>query len=216
MRRPSGPVFIALGAGLLAVAVSALIALYSMGGMRHDPQTFASIAPTGPQFQVGGSFDLVRAGGERVTEGDFPGQHLLIFFGFTHCPDVCPTELMIMASALDTLAESDPALAEKVQPIFITIDPERDTPELMAEYVANFHPRMIGLSGSVDAVAKAAREFRVYYAKAPIEGADDYLMDHSSFVYLMNPDGDLAALFRPNSDPADAARALQAIVGRHG
>ena len=108
---------------------------------------------------------------------------MLVFFGYTYCPDVCPAGLQVMTSALDELG----AGADVIQPLFITIDPERDTVEVMASYVENFHERMVGLTGSADQIAGVAKAYRVYYKKAGDDA--DYLMDHSSILYLMGPDG---------------------------
>jgi len=135
---------------------------------------------------IGGPFELTDHNGKRVTDKDFLGKYLLIFFGFTYCPDVCPSELQVMSAALDQLGPE----ADNIQPIFISIDPARDTPELMKEYVANFHPRLVGLTGSEDDIAKVAAVYRVYYAKPKGKENDpDYLMDHSSILYFMGPDG---------------------------
>ena len=126
--------------------------------------------------------------------------------GYTSCPDVCPTELQAMVGALDALGRE---LGGRVQPVFVTVDPERDAPERMARYVALFHPRLVGLTGTPAQVAQAARAYRVYYAKARPRDASDYLMDHSSFVYLLDPEGAARALFRPGTSSDDIAAALR-------
>jgi protein SCO1/2 len=159
-----------------------------------------------PQGTVlGGPFGLTDQAGRPVTERDFAGRWMLVYFGFTHCPDVCPTELGAIAAAIDELG----AAGERVVPVFITIDPERDTPEALAEYVPRFHPRMIGLTGTPEQVAEAARRYRVYYAKARSPDHTDYLMDHSGFVYLVGPDGRVRSLFRPNTAPEAIAAAVR-------
>ncbi len=136
--------------------------------------------------KIGGPFTLVDHDGKTRSDGDFRGEHLLIFFGYTYCPDVCPTALSDMALALDELGDE----AAKVRPLFITIDPARDTPERLKTYVANFHPRLVGLTGSQEAVTAAAKAYRVYFAKSKSEAAPgEYLMDHTSIIYLMGPDG---------------------------
>lgn len=135
---------------------------------------------------VGGPFTLTDQNGRRVTEKDFLGRYMLAFFGYTYCPDVCPTELQVMMAALDSLGPD----AAKVQPVFISIDPARDTPEVLKSYVENFGNRLIGLTGTTDEVAAVAKAYRVYYAKAGNSASSkDYLMDHSSIIYLMGPDG---------------------------
>jgi len=155
---------------------------------------------------LGGPFTLVDQTGRTVTERDFAGKPLLIYFGFTYCPDVCPTELGTIAAALDAMGPA----GERVTPIFISIDPERDTPAAMADYVSRFHPRMVGLTGSAEQVAQVARAYRVYYAKVQPRDSTDYLMDHSSFIYFVGPDGRVRNLFRPETTPEAIAAAVTA------
>lgn len=158
---------------------------------------------------IGGPFSLVDQNGQAVTDRDFAGRALLIYFGYTYCPDVCPTELGIVAAALDAMGPA----GERVTPIFITVDPDRDTPAALADYVSRFHPRMIGLTGSAEQVAQAARAYRVYYAKVHPRDSTDYLMDHSSFIYLVGPDGRVKSLFRPETSPEAIAAAATAQLG---
>ena len=136
--------------------------------------------------QIGGPFSLVGADGKPVTDRDFRGRYMLIFFGFTHCPDICPAELQVIAQALEQLGDK----AKNVVPIFITLDPERDTPEAMGNYLKSFGPNFVGLTGSPEAIAAAAKAYRVSYAKVEDkESAADYGVDHSALVYLMDPKG---------------------------
>ncbi len=140
----------------------------------------------GGMVKIGGPFTLVDHDGKARSSDDFRGEHLLIFFGYTYCPDVCPNVLTDMALALDTLGDD----AASVRPVFITVDPARDTPEKLKPYVANFHPRLVGLTGSEEAVSGVAKAYRVYFAKSKTEAAPgEYLMDHTSIIYLMGPDG---------------------------
>jgi protein SCO1/2 len=155
---------------------------------------------------LGGPFSLVDQTGKPVTEADFAGHFLLVYFGFTYCPDVCPTELGTIATAIDALEEQ----GAQVTPMLITIDPERDTPEALADYVGRFHPRMVGLTGTPEQVAAAARAYRVYYAKAQRPEMSAYLMDHSSFIYLVGPDGRVRTLFRPETTPEAIAQSVRA------
>lgn len=155
---------------------------------------------------LGGPFTLVDQTGKTVTERDFAGRPMLIYFGFTYCPDVCPTELGTIAAALDAMGPA----GERVTPVFISIDPERDTPEAMADYVSRFHPRMVGLTGSAEQVAQVARAYRVYYAKVQPRDTTAYLMDHSSFIYFVGPDSRVRSLFRPESTPEAIAAAVNA------
>ena len=135
---------------------------------------------------VGGPFALVGTDGKPVTDRDFRGRYMLIFFGFTHCPDICPAELQVIAQALEQLGDK----AKNVVPIFITLDPERDTPEAMGNYVKSFGPNFVGLTGSPEAIAATAKAYRVSYAKVENkESAADYSVDHSALVYLMDPEG---------------------------
>jgi protein SCO1/2 len=155
---------------------------------------------------LGGSFSLTDHAGRAVTDRDFAGRPLLVYFGFTYCPDVCPTELGTIAAALDLLGPA----GERVTPILITIDPERDTPEALGNYVALFHPRLVGLTGTAEQIAQVARAYRVYYAKVQPRDSTQYLMDHSSFIYLVGPDGRVRSLFRPQTSPEAIAAAVTA------
>lgn len=145
--------------------------------------------------KVGGSFTLLDHTGKQVSEADYAGSYKLVFFGFTFCPAVCPTELQKMTRVM---AELGP-MADKIQPIFITVDPERDTVEAMGEYVSNFHPRLVGLTGSRAQIDDVLQKYRVFASKVEMpSGGDDYMMDHSAFMYLMGSeqDGDLISIYR--------------------
>ena len=155
---------------------------------------------------VGGAFALRDQTGRDVTEASWPGKHLLIFFGFTNCPDVCPTAMADVADVLDRLG----ADAERVQPLLVTVDPERDTPEVLADYLRNFDPRIGALTGTPDQVAAMAKAWRVYYAKSP--QGDGYAVDHSTFLYLMAPDGTNALTFSREVDTARVAEAIAAVL----
>lgn len=169
------------------------------------PPPAAGGVQVAPGVTLGGPFTLVDHTGRTVTEADFAGRFMLIYFGFTFCPDICPTELGTIASAIDLLEGE----GERVTPVFITVDPERDTPEAMADYVSRFHPRMVGLTGSAEQIAAAARAYRVYYAKAQRPEMSQYLMDHSSFIYLTGPDGRVRSLFRPETSPESIASSIR-------
>ncbi|MFZ4408176.1 MAG: SCO family protein [Paracraurococcus sp.] len=193
------------GLGVLA-AVGAAAWLH---GAAQAPGSGPSVAgepalPLG--IRLGGPFTLTDHLGNRFTDHDLHGGWTLLYFGYTSCPDVCPTELQTMSAALGMLA---PDLAARVRPVFATIDPERDTATRLASYVTLFDPRLIGLTGTPEQVAQAARAFRVYYARSRAEGSTDYLMDHSSFIYLLDPDGAVRALFRAGTTAEDLATALR-------
>lgn len=157
---------------------------------------------------VGGPFSLTDHTGRHVTEKDFLGKYMLVFFGFTYCPDVCPTELQVMSAALDELG----AEGNTIQPVFVSIDPERDTPEVVKQYVENFHPRLIGLTGSPDDIAAIARAYRVYYKKALGGSETDYEMDHSTTIYLMGPDGGFRKHFGYTTDAKGLAQGLREAI----
>jgi len=145
---------------------------------------------------VGGPFELVDHTGKARTERDFRGKLMLVYFGFTYCPDICPTDLQAIALALDKLG----ADADSVQPLFVTLDPERDTQEHLAEYVKLFHPRLIGLTGGTEAIRRAADAYKVYYAKVLLgKDAGDYTVDHTAFIYLMDRDGNYLGFFPPGT-----------------
>jgi cytochrome oxidase Cu insertion factor (SCO1/SenC/PrrC family) len=179
------------------------------GGGEAGPVSSGGVQlPAG--LALGGPFSLTDQSGKAVTERDYAGGWMLVYFGYSFCPDVCPTELGTMAAAIDQLG---PAGA-KVVPVFISVDPQRDTPAHLADYVSRFHPRMQGLTGTPEQVAEAARRYRVYYAKVQRPDLADYLMDHSSFIYLVGPDGKVRSLFRPEQSPEVIAAAVAAQVGR--
>jgi cytochrome oxidase Cu insertion factor (SCO1/SenC/PrrC family) len=195
---------------LLRLAIGTLIGLGIAAGIvwwqiSSLPTGSSSGTQTGTAL-VGGPFSLTDQTGRPVTDADYRGRYLLIYFGFTFCPDVCPTELQVMSTALDQLGQQ----ADQVQPLFITVDPERDTPPQLAEYVAPFHPRMAGLTGTPEQIAAAARAYRVYYSKVPGKADDGYYtMDHSSFVYLMGRDGRFLEAFAHCTTPDKMAQAIR-------
>jgi len=161
--------------------------------------------PPVEQISLGGPFTLVRGDGETVTEADFAGGYTLVLFGYTFCPDVCPTALATVSGALDNLGED----ATKLTVLFVTIDPDRDTPAVVGDYVASFHPRVVGLSGSAEQIAAMASIYRVYYAKAESGNTEDYLVDHSAALYLMGPNGQYLANFRFNASVQELAAGLR-------
>jgi cytochrome oxidase Cu insertion factor (SCO1/SenC/PrrC family) len=175
----------------------------------------AQMTPPGPNANpgtnLGGPFSLTDMHGRAVTDSTYRGRWMLVYFGYAFCPDVCPTELQSISTALDELGPD----AAKIVPLFITIDPARDTPAALAQYVRLFDDRLIGLTGTPEQVAAAAHAYRVYYAKVPMPDTQAYLMDHSSFVYLMGPDGKFRALLSPSDGPDAIARRVQADITGH-
>lgn len=194
-------VFVALVA--IAVAASGLLG-YLIVEVFRGGENGAVIG----QAQVGGPFELVDGEGRTVTDEEFRGEYMLVYFGYTYCPDVCPTELQNMSRALELLGEE----AEAVRPVFITVDPERDTPEVIESYVENFHPRMVGLTGSPEQIEKAAKAYRVYYKKAESGSASEYLMDHTSIVYLMGREGEFLRHFGYGTSPEDMAQGIRSYL----
>lgn len=195
--------------GIIALVVGVAIAI--LAGIWVSNMVISAVETRDNQAaaRVGGPFTLVNERGETVTEADFRGRYMLIYFGFTFCPDVCPTELQVMTSAIETLGPR----GERIQPVFITIDPERDTPEVMARYVSLFHPRLTGLTGSPEQVAAAAKAWHVFYRRAedPLS-SEDYTMDHSSIVFLMGPNGEYLKLFAPGTGPDKMAEDIAAAM----
>jgi cytochrome oxidase Cu insertion factor (SCO1/SenC/PrrC family) len=157
---------------------------------------------------IGGPFVLIDQTGARRTAADFRGKFMLVYFGFTYCPDVCPTDLQQMGLAVDQLGLAGDA----VQPIFITVDPERDTSEHLKDYVAMFHSRFIGLTGDAAAIKQAARNYRVYYAKVEL-AKSDYTVDHSAFIYLIGRNGEYLSFFAPGTSAEILAGTLRPLVG---
>ena len=150
-----------------------------------------------PAPAIGGHFDLIDQDGKPVTDAAYAGKYTLIYFGFTYCPDMCPTGLQSISRAMDLLGDK----AVQVQPLFITVDPERDTPKVVKEYVGNFHPSIIGLTGTAAQVAAAAKAYKVYYKKAEQVDDTNYMMDHSTLIFLMGPDGKFIDTFQEDVEP---------------
>jgi len=156
----------------------------------------------------GGPFKLVNTAGETVTPARWRGRYKLVYFGYTYCPDVCPTALGIISRALDRL---DPSVRARIVPVFITVDPARDTRKVMAEYVQHFHPALIGLTGTERQVRRAAEAYNVTHEKVPREEGP-YLMDHSALTYLMGPEGAFIRQFPHGMAAKKMAAALRATV----
>lgn len=155
---------------------------------------FAQSQPAAPQgnlvgASIGGPFTLTNQDGKTVREADFAGRWRILYFGYAFCPDVCPTDLALVGRGLKAFEVANPALGAKVVPIFITIDPERDTPSALKPYVAAFHPRLVGLTGTPEQIAAVARAYGVYFKRMETGDPANYLMDHSAMVYLFGPDG---------------------------
>jgi len=204
--RPSRPrshlvLAAALLAGFAILGTGAFVALELHGNPRGAAGTLLGSA-------IGGPFKLVDQNGRMVTNTDLEGKWLLVYFGYTHCPDACPTALNNIALALDDLGIEK----KEVRPVFITIDPERDTSQALKDYVAAFGAPILALTGNDAAIAQAANEYRVYYAKHP-EAGGDYSMDHTSIIYVMDPKGRFTASFTGEDPPAEIAARLKKLLG---
>ena len=184
---------------ILALALSAALAACSG----------ASTKPEAPLegARIGGAFALTDQDGKTVSDTDFDGQHRIVYFGYSYCPDVCPVDLQKIAQGLALFEKQQPERAAKIQPIFITIDPERDTPAVLKQYVSAFHPRLIGLTGTPAQIKSVADAYLVMYKAQDPEGADakGYLVDHSRQAYLMGPKGEPIALLPYDGTPEQIA-----------
>lgn len=174
-----------------------------------EPKTVSGPGLIQTDAAIGGPVTLVGADGQEVTEAAFAGGPAVLYFGYTYCPDVCPTSLQTVAEAMDLLGER----AETVTPIFITVDPRRDGSEVVGDYAAAFHEQMVGLTGTPEQIAAAAKAFRVVYlARNKGRSDDDYLVDHSSYYYLMDGDWNLAAVMAHEVTPAQMAAAIEQLL----
>lgn len=167
--------------------------------------------------RIGGPFTLVDQDGEKKSWSDFQGKYRLLYFGYTYCPDVCPVDLQRIMQGFRLFEKQAPDRAARVQPIFISVDPQRDTPQTMKNYVSAFHPKLMGLTGTPDQIAAVAKEFVVVYSKEQSKGATGYLVSHTRTPYLFDPDGAPIALIpvddpstpdRNEGSPEDVAKAL--------
>jgi protein SCO1/2 len=194
---------VAFALAVFSIALLIGLATLWFAGERREPVVSGTAL-------IGGPFSLTDHTGRRITEKDFAGKYTLMFFGYTSCPDLCPSELQVMSAALDKLGPA----ADRVRPVFVTIDPERDTVAVLKAYVANFHPRLVGLTGTPEEIAAIAKAWRVYYQRPKSEaGKSDYLMDHSTFLYLMGPDGTFVKHFEYGTNVEALAEALKAAIG---
>ena len=195
-----------LGIGALVLAAVAAGAWYLRG---DNAEIRSGGVVSGGGSAIGGSFSLVDQEGRRRSEADFAGSYVLVYFGFTYCVEACPLALLAMTQALDRVAA---AIADKVQPLFVTVDPDRDDPAQIKLYLSNFHPRFVGLTGTHAEIAAAAKAWRVVY-EPPRPAADgSYQVNHTTIVYLMGPDGAFLRHFDHLSSAEDMAKALEALV----
>src|ERR1700724_1856257 len=187
--------------GLVIMGVGALLTLAYRDNPRGAAGTMLASA-------IGGPFRLTDQNGKTVTDADLKGKWSLVYFGYTHCPDACPTALNDISIALEDLGTKRDA----VRPVFITVDPERDTPDALKAYVTSFDAPILALTGTPEQVAQAAKGYRVYYAKHP-ESGGEYSMDHSSVIYVMDPQGRFTASFTHESTPEQISERLKQQIG---
>jgi protein SCO1 len=187
-------------AALLALLFALLLGACGQAAPAEDPPLKGA--------RMGGAFSLTDQNGRRVTDRDYAGKYKLVYFGYTFCPDVCPVDLRVLGAGLRRFEEQDAARGARVVPIFITVDPERDTPAVMRQYVANFHPRLVGLTGTPDEIARVARAYGASYMKRDGATPGTYLMDHSRYAILYGPQNEPLAMIPYDHGPQGAADEL--------
>ena len=170
-----------MNAARLFVSLLALVAMAGCVGKKSPPPLAGAT--------IGGPFALTDQNGRRITDRDFVGKYRIMYFGYTSCPDVCPTDMQTLGAAMRQLDSSDPALSRRIVPVFVTVDPARDTPAALKMFVSAFYPRMIGLTGTPADIAKVAHEYRVFYQAQPRDADGNYTVQHSDQAILFGPDG---------------------------
>jgi protein SCO1/2 len=193
-----------------ALRALALGAFLTIGPIAcHEP----TAAPPLAGARIGGPVVLTDQDGRRFDNARLVGRYVVYYFGYTFCPDVCPTDMQVLGQALRTLDREDATLAGRIQPVFITVDPARDTPPVVKQFVVAFHPRFIGLTGSEAEIADVAKRYGVYYRKQPpASGAQGYLVDHMRTAFLFGPDGKPIALLPVDTDAAQVVAELRKWV----
>ncbi|MBR0552971.1 SCO family protein [Stakelama marina] len=188
--------------------VFALAVALVLSGCGASSEPARDQAPPLAGASIGGPFTLVNQDGRTVTQADFAGKYRIMYFGYTYCPDVCPVDMQNLGTAMRDLDKNDPAISKKIVPIFVSVDPARDTPDVLKQFVSAFYPRLVGLTGSEDAIARTAKEYAIFFKKVPpSEGTKGYLVNHSTTAYLMSPNGDPIALVPVDESP-DAVEAV--------
>lgn len=195
-----------IGVFILGIAVVAVLITMQPSPIGEAPKSQMVASPT----PIGGSYEMINQDGELVTEADFSGEYKMMFFGFTNCPGICPGELQKMSAVLESLGNQ----SKKIQPLFISIDPQRDTPDVMKEYIELFDPRIIGLTGSPEQIEAVKETFKVYASKVEMDhmGEDNYMMDHSTFTYFFAPDGELLLVFDMQDSADKIASEIREVI----
>jgi len=192
---------------IVAILIGAGVAFYQVKFQTAHVRGQGAVSQSGSPIaglEVGGPFSLTNHLGEAVTQDTYEDDYKLIYFGFTYCPAICPTELQKVSRVTKALEKNNPQLSEKFQPLFITVDPQRDTVAVMKDYVSLFHPKIVGLTGTQPQIDFVAKAYRIFARKVEDPDSDnpneDYTMDHSSYLYLMGPEGNLLGLYRMDDD----------------
>ena len=181
--------------------------LLVLGGCNRTPAPVARAPLTGAS--IGGPFALTDQNGAAVSDRDFAGRYRIMYFGYTFCPDVCPTDVQAIGAAVKLVEHDDPDLGKRIVPVFVSVDPARDTPSVIKQFVGAFHPRMVGLTGSPDAIARTAKEYAVFYQKGDATPGGGYLVNHSRQTYLMDPQGKPLALLPQEQGPRAIADEIE-------
>ncbi|MEO0441308.1 MAG: SCO family protein [Pseudomonadota bacterium] len=192
-----------LAAVLIAPLLLGLLSACNPGSSESQAAQYAEPPLAGAK--IGGSFTLTNQDGGKTSDSDFTGQYRLMYFGYSYCPDVCPVDLQKLMQGLALAEKQDSEIAQKVQPLFITVDPERDQPEQLRQYVSAFHPRLIGLTGTADEIAEVAGKYLIIYDKRDDAGMTEYLVDHSRQAYLFGKNGEPIALLPYDGTPQEIA-----------
>tara|TARA_R110000824_G_scaffold4308_10_gene20744 strand:+ start:10389 stop:11021 length:633 start_codon:yes stop_codon:yes gene_type:complete len=204
----SGPVMNNITNIVKMILTVGLLTLMTACNSASEESMAANAEPPLAGARIGGSFTLTNQDGGKTSEDQFKGQYRIIYFGYSYCPDVCPVDLANIMLGLKQAEKADPALTKKIQPIFISVDPERDTPAVLKQYVAAFHPRLIGLTGTPEEIADVAEKYLIIYDIRKDEASSEYLVDHSRQAYLFGPNGEPLALLPFDGTPQDVANEI--------
>jgi len=190
-------------------AAPLLIAAALLTGCSRGAPAAQDAKPPLAGATIGGPFALTNQDGNSVSDTTFAEKYRIMYFGYTYCPDVCPTDMQHLGAAMRLLDKQDPALSARIVPVFVTVDPERDTPAVLKQFVSAFYPRMVGLTGTPTAIRKVADEYRIFYQKQPAGPDGAYLVQHSDYAYLMSPQNKPLALVPVNGPPAPIVSTLE-------
>ena len=193
----------------LALLGAALLAGCSPHATADESAAAQSTQPPLAGASIGGPFTLVDQDGKRISDSDFAGKYRIMYFGYTDCPDVCPVDMQNLGAAMRLLDREDPKLSARVVPIFVSVDPTRDTPPVLKQFVSAFYPRLIGLTGSTQAIDRVAKEYRIFHQRQPASANGSYLVQHSRQAYLFGPDGKPLALLPIEGPPGPIVATIE-------